>query len=302
MAVSARISEPLLEVVAGLARRGFVPADVASRVVRGLAARAAVGAVVAPVDLGGPAPAMLELDPSIGGCLDLLVTTPRRSADRPSLDVFRALVREATTVVDVGANVGLFTYVAACHAPQAAVRAYEPNPELASLIERNLARNRWAPRASVRREGVSALSGVRPFYMHAIDVESSFEPARAPRTGTASAINVPVVALDDVFDAEGIDPATTVLKIDVEGHEMRVLDGLARTLRHPNGRPTLLMEFLGRAITDERVIERVLDMGLDVRYVSSGGLVRLTSTAAFGPVQELGQWNFLLTERKDRRA
>jgi FkbM family methyltransferase len=292
----------MLGVVADLARRGLVPPHVASRVVRRLAARASIDSVLAPVDLGGPVPAMLELDPSVGGCLDLLVTPPNRSADRPSLDVFRALVRHATTVVDVGANVGLFTYVAACHAPQAAVRAYEPNPDLASLIERNLARNGWAPRGTVRREGVSALSGVRPFYMHAIDVESSFEPARAPRTGTASAINVPVVALDDVFAADGIDPATTVLKIDVEGHEMRVLDGLERTLRQPTGRPTLLIEFLGRAITDERIIERVLDMGLEVRYVSSRGLVPLTSTAAFGPVQELGQWNFLLTEREGRRA
>lgn len=298
------VRERFLQTVAGLARRGIVSPHMAARVVRQMATRAPgpTGTiVVAPVDLGGPAPVALELDPAIGGCLDLLVTPPHRSADRPTLDVFRALVGEATTVFDVGANVGLFTYVAASHAPQAAVRAYEPNADLAALIERNLARNGWASRATVRREGVSALSGVRPFYMHAIDVESSFESVRAPRSGTASTINVPVVALDDVFASDGIEPATTLLKIDVEGHEMRVLDGLERTLSRRGARPTLLMEFLGRAITDERIIERVLDMGLNVYYVSSRGLVRLTSTAAFGPIQELGQWNFLLTDT-DRPA
>jgi hypothetical protein len=111
------------------------------------------------------------------------------------------------------------------------------------------------------------------------------------------AITVPVVALDDVFESDGIDPARTVCKIDVEGHEMKVLDGLERTLGRRTGRPTLLMEFLGRAITEERIIERVLDYGLDVYYVSSRPPVRLRSTSDFVPVQELGQWNFLLTDR-----
>jgi hypothetical protein len=100
-----------------------------------------------------------------------------------------------------------------------------------------------------------------------------------------------------VFAREGIDPATAVLKIDVEGHEVPVLDGFAKTLGQRGGRPTLLMEFLGRAISEDRIIERVLDLGLDVYYIATPGLVRLTSTNAFVPVQELGQWNFLLTDR-----
>jgi FkbM family methyltransferase len=277
--------------------RAVLPSDLACRAVQQLAAGGILTRVVVPVDLDASHPAMLELDLSLGGCVEMLVRTPSRSADGPTLDVFHALVRDATTVFDVGANVGLFTYVAASHAPQATVRAYEPNPALADLIDRNLARNGWTPRATVRREGVSALSGVRTFYMHAIDVESSFESARAPRVGTASALSVSVVALDDVFESEQIDPSTAVLKVDVEGHEMRVLDGLERTLRQRGGRPTLLMEFLGRAITDERIIERVLDLGLRVYYVSSHGLVQLTSTRGLEPVQELSQWNFLLTDR-----
>jgi FkbM family methyltransferase len=213
--------------------RAVLPPDLASRAVHRLAAGGLMSRVVVPVDLGGSAPAMLELDLSIGGCVELLVRTPSQSNDGPSLALFRTLVEGATTVFDIGANVGLFTYVAACRAPQARVLAYEPNPDLAVLIERNLARNGWAPRAAVRREGVSAHSGVMAFYMHAIDVESSFEPGRAPRSGTASTMNVSVVALDDVFESESIDPATAVLKIDVEGHEMRVLDGLERTLSQP---------------------------------------------------------------------
>lgn len=274
--------------------RTVLPPTLAFRAVQRLAAAGIMTDVVVPVDLGGPTPTPLELDLALGGCAEMLVRPPRRSNDRPSLDAFEALVRDAQTVFDIGANVGLFTYVAASQAPQASIRAYEPIPRLSGLIERNLARNGWASRATVRREGVSATSEVRTFYVHDIDAESSFEPGRG---GTTNAIAVPVVALDDVFAREGIDPGTAVLKIDVEGHEMPVLDGFARTLAQRGARPRLLMEFLGRAITDDRIIERVLDLGLDVYYVASRGLVRLTSTQAFVPVQEVGQWNFVLTDR-----
>jgi FkbM family methyltransferase len=285
----------LAHLIARLARRGMVPPHIASRAIEQLAPGLREKTVVVPVVLGPAHDAMLELDLSIGGCVELLVRTPSRSTERASLEVFRGLIREAATVFDVGANVGLFTYCAASYAPHALVRAYEPTPMLAALIERNLVRNGWAPRAEVRGQGVSAASGALPFYVHAIDVESSFDPRRAPRSGSASAITVPVVSLDDVFESEGIDPARAVLKIDVEGHEMQVLDGLERTFRQ-RGRPTLLMEFLGRAITEDRIIERALDFGLDVYYVSSRAPIRLTSTADFGPVQELGHWNFVLTE------
>ena len=275
--------------------RTVLPPNLAFRAVQRLVAAGIMTDVVVPVDLGGSTPTPLELDLALGGCVEMLVRPPRRSNDRPSLDVFEALAREAQTVFDIGANIGLFTYVAAAHATHATIRAYEPNPRLAALIDRNLVRNGWASRVTVHREGVSATSEVRTFYLHDIDVESSFEAAR--RGGTANAIAVPVVALDDVFAREAIDPATAVLKIDVEGHEVPVLDGFAKTLAQRGARPTLLMEFLGRAITDDRIIERVLDLGLDVYYVASRGLVRLTSTQSFVPVQELGQWNFLLTDR-----
>ena len=39
---------------------------------------------------------------------------------------------------------------------------------------------------------------------------------------------VPTVALDDLFDGDGLVP--TVVKLDVEGHEIGVLDGARRLI------------------------------------------------------------------------
>jgi hypothetical protein len=56
------------------------------------------------------------------------------------------------------------------------------------------------------------------------------------------------------------------------------------------------MEFLGRAINEGHIIDRVLGLGLNVSYVTSRGLVRLASTSDFARAQELGQFNFLVAE------
>jgi hypothetical protein len=57
------------------------------------------------------------------------------------------------------------------------------------------------------------------------------------------------------------------------------------------------MEFLGRAIEHDRVIDRILGYGMDVYYIGLGALAPLRATADLGRVHRLGYWNFLLTSR-----
>ena len=62
------------------------------------------------------------------------------------------------------------------------------------------------------------------------------------------AVQVPVVAIDDLLATSAAPVDRIVLKIDVEGYERLVLDGMERTLRRAGRRPDVIMEFLGRAI------------------------------------------------------
>jgi FkbM family methyltransferase len=292
-----RFARPAAIMTGGLGRHRMLPAHVAYRSVELLARGWPDRVVCATLDLGGGAHALIELDLAIGSCIELFVTPASGMADQASVRLFRVLAATSSTIIDVGANVGYFTYLAAAHAPSARVIAYEPTPALAALIGRNIVRNGWSTRAEVRAAGASASAGTLPFYVLEGDSESTLEADRARNAGMAGRLAIQVVALDDVIESEAIDCATTLLKIDVEGHELRVLDGLARTLRRDAARPTLLMEFLGRAIVEQRVIERVLEMGLAVYYVSRRALVRLASTDDLQSYHELGQWNFLLTAR-----
>jgi len=294
---SKRYARPTATLVSALGRRRLLPGHVAYRVIELLSSDWPDRVMCIAIDLGEGKRARVELDLSIGSCIELFVTPLDGMTDYASVRLFRALAAESSTILDVGANVGLFTYLAAAHAPLARVIAYEPTPTLAALIGRNIVRNGWEMRAEVRAQAVSSAAGSMPFYVLKGDSESTLEPDRARNATVTSRMAIGVVALDDVLEAEAIDCASALLKIDVEGHEMHVLDGLERTLRRAGARPTLLMEFLGRAILDERIIERVLGLGLDVYYVSSRALVRLASTDELQPFHELGQWNFLLTPR-----
>jgi len=47
-------------------------------------------------------------------------------------------LKEIHTIVDIGANVGLFSMIARHHFPQARIDAYEPNPGLLEIIESHL--------------------------------------------------------------------------------------------------------------------------------------------------------------------
>jgi len=283
--------------LAALTRGGIVPDHIGHRAVALLVASWSERMVAGSLDLGAGRHARLDLDLGFDSCIDLLTTPLWRLPDQTAIRLFRAAATGASTIFDVGANVGLFTYLAAADAPRARIYAYEPNPPLAALITRNLKRNGWSGRSQVRAEGVGALPGHMTFYVLESDSESTFDGDAARQGTIVRELSVPVVALDDVLEQELIDAANAVMKIDVEGHEMRVLDGLERTLRVRGRRPLMLMEFLGRAIQHERVIDRVLGFGLSVYYLSSRGLVHLASTDDLQPVHELGHWNFLLTDR-----
>jgi FkbM family methyltransferase len=239
----------------------------------------------------------LRLDLTQSGCVDLLLAPVDKLGDGSTASLLLALARGSDLVLDVGANVGLYTYLVAAMVPRVQVVSLEPVPALAALIADNVRRNRWESRVSVREEAVGAAPGRSVLYVMAnADTEHTLSPDRvAGRKHVA--LGVPVVSIDDMVAASGPLAERMTIKIDVEGYESSVLDGMERTLERPGRRPDIIMEFLGRAIEQERVIERVIGHGLDVYYIGPSAMTRLRATGDLGPVHTLGYWNFLLTSR-----
>ena len=136
-------------------------------------------------------------------------------------------------LVDVGAHAGTIVDIAHKVAPSSGHVAYEALPRLASHLQRRY------PNLDVRQKAVSDIAGRVTFY-HVVDAPGySGLAARehAPGASSIEALEVEAVRLDDDL-SDDVVPA--VLKIDVEGAEVKVLRGAANMLSRY--RPILLFE------------------------------------------------------------
>ena len=138
--------------------------------------------------------------------------------------------------VDVGAWIGLYSLLGSdLVRPDGKVYAFEPETESRKLLQRNLKANH-ATNVIVGHYALSNKSGqllmdARP--MSSLARICSNE--EAPRHGL---VKVEATTLDEFFKAKSEQP--DIVKIDVEGHEDRVVEGGERTLG--NRQTTVVIE------------------------------------------------------------
>lgn len=139
-----------------------------------------------------------------------------------------ALAHPGATVVDVGANIGYNAVHAARRVGSGGrVVAVEPAPDNLTVLERNLAAARL-PNVTVRPVAAGRDKGHRKLYLRG---DTSAVNSLYPQSCYASVtgvIDVPVERLDELVED---DP--DLVKIDVEGAELEVLEGMERLLRRP---------------------------------------------------------------------
>lgn len=141
--------------------------------------------------------------------------------------------------VDVGANIGLYTLLAArAVGPSGQVIAFEPGGRSSQRLEENVHRNRLS-QVQIRREAVGETQGVVPFAIRGGDCS-----AHLLRQGEIEeeCHTAAVVCLDHVLEAR----TPSLVKMDIEGFEPFALRGMRRMLA--NGIPQgLLIEVAGHS-------------------------------------------------------
>lgn len=150
--------------------------------------------------------------------------------ERETTLFFGTWLRSGDTVIDVGANIGYFTILAAQMVGEAgAVHAFEPNPRVAALLRQSVVLNRFEKRVNVTEKAVSAHTGSLRFF-YPTDSGNTYEATVVMRDDIAlESLDVGCVSLDDYALSKRID-RVRLLKIDVEGAELDVLSGAARLL------------------------------------------------------------------------
>jgi FkbM family methyltransferase len=124
------------------------------------------------------------------------------------------------TFVDVGANIGYHTLLAACKG--ARVVAIEASPRIARTLGRNVEAN-GTTQVRVVNKAVSDHVGTCAIYEGPI--QNIGLSTTVPQRGFATEAEVAAAPLSDLLEADEIG-STQLLKIDVEGDEDAVLRGM----------------------------------------------------------------------------
>lgn len=148
-------------------------------------------------------------------------------------------LRPGDVAFDIGANAGYYTLLMAGIVGHLGhVHAFEPNPELVSMLNESVALNSFEARISVNQIAVAKdTERQRKFYLSQLP-ENSGVSALKPHTwgiaagaySGASESFVDTIALDDYVRQQGIRRCDLV-KIDVEGTEADVIFGMCSVLR-----------------------------------------------------------------------
>jgi len=179
--------------------------------------------------------------------------------------VFRMACFDGMTFVDVGANWGYFVLSAADVSDPERMIAFEPHPENAYILRQNLELN--SVEATVEELAVSDVTGEEVPWQHNKDLESA---RIAPRNGNTT---VGTVRLDEYLVKSDLKP--DLIKVDVEGAEKLVMDGLSGKLGDVSA---LAIELHATNLQDyghnvKGVLDPLLTAGFELVHLDNAGTV-----------------------------
>ena len=177
----------------------------------------------------------------------------------PVQEVLSQYLKPGSIFYDIGANVGFFTILGAKIVNSSGkVYAFEPEAKNAATLRRNAKQNNF-DNVTVIEKAVSKTTGEEKLWLreycgsHSLASDDSEFALQATKGRELSSNNTPqqaesvpsflkirecvtvdTVAIDDLLQQQQIEPPTLV-KIDVEGAEINVLQGMSQTLKkyHP---------------------------------------------------------------------
>jgi FkbM family methyltransferase len=203
--------------------------------------------------------------------------------DRAERQLLRRILFAGAVVVDVGANIGIYSqFLSCCVGRTGVVHSFEPSLE-------NFRRLKFAARklANVRLSQAAVGESSRRSTLYVSDKLNVDHRAYLPEGDSRHTVPMEMIALDDYFKpGERVD----LIKMDIQGYELHALRGANRVLAD-NPAAKLLLEFwpygLKRAGANWMDLLATLESkNMVVHQVTKHGLVPFCSE----PVRESPDW------------
>ncbi len=185
--------------------------------------------------------------------------------------VLEKFIKQGMTFVDVGANIGYFSLIAArLVGENGKVFAFEPDKDNFGLLERNIKENRYENITSVEK-AVSDKVGTAKFYLDSDNLCAHSLNEKE----NSNFIEVETTKLSDFLKDSKVD----VIKIDVEGAEQSVFDGM-KDIIAKNNKLAVITEFYPKAIksfgdSPEKYLKTFFNSGFKLYIVKGKEFVNI---------------------------
>jgi FkbM family methyltransferase len=159
-----------------------------------------------------------------------------------TVEIVKKFLRQGSIFIDAGAHLGQYTLVASqCVGRQGQVHSFEPNPATFRWLARNIELNRLE-NVQLNQLALTEKEEERELFLSGaenIGATSLIKPQ--PYFFSGKSCQVPCSTLERYMNAKGLARAE-VLKIDVEGAELKMLKG-AKSLLEGENKPAIIIEF-----------------------------------------------------------
>lgn len=211
----------------------------------------------------------------------------------PEMLFLGKMLKPQSIFLDVGANIGVFTLMAASKIKKGRIYSFEPIPKVLDTLYQNISINQIQDKVKVFKKVVSDKNGIEKFIIQETSEYSHISKSISKGT------SIPSVKLDDFCKGEKIN-FIDMIKIDVEGAELKVLKGLEEFLR--KGRVKILIVEISTncqlyGYTQQQVIDYLREIGY-LTYILNQEL-RLIKVKEVGG--EVPTFNMIAFQKKDER-
>ena len=244
-------------------------------------------------------PATLHLDPNdpvVSGALTLRVYEHSEQA------LFAKYLHGDMTLVDIGANLGLYTVVSMHHLDAGGrIVAFEPHPKTYEFLQKSVAANQTngkiCPRVDIFKLAATPEPSTQELRLNPENRgdNRTYHGTYQGKTEEWDTLPVEGRPVDDVLAELGIDEVNFV-KIDIQGYEQKAISGFQKTLARSQN-VILLSEFWPKGLKESG--------GGAIEYLQMltnlGFTLYVLNQKPHGSVTPLEDWNALIDSLPERK-
>ncbi len=165
------------------------------------------------------------------------------------------IIKPEMTVLDIGANIGYYSLMMLeLIGNKGKLIAVEPSPSNIEILKKNLLLNKYN-NIEVHNAAISDENGTKKFFLSEMSNLNTLNYTEKKSLNlTGETINVKTLTVPQIMEGRNLD----LIRMDVEGHEVEVLNGLIPNIGVNNLYPSIIFETHRSRYNNEHSMEKTL--------------------------------------------